>query len=290
MTVRVLIVDDEAVARRRIRRLLAAEPDVTVVGECADGASALKAMAGDKPDIAFLDVQMPELDGFEVIQSVRPSDLPGVVFVTAFDRYALRAFDVQAVDYLLKPFTRERFRTALSRVRARLDRRSHDNLAALLDHVRAARRYPTRVAVRAADRFVVIDWRDVDWVEAADNYVKLHVGAKEFLLRDTLAAVEKQLDPERFARIHRSAIVQLDRIAELHPASHGDADVVLRGGTRLMLSRTWRERVRRLFHLPLTLVAVALTLAYSEGHPRPGSSAVRYHIDGSSSRCYHCKG
>jgi two-component system, LytTR family, response regulator len=247
VTVRVLIVDDEAVARRRIRRLLAAEPDVTVVGECADGASALKAITGDKPDIAFLDVQMPELDGFEVVQSVPPTQLPGVVFVTAFDRYALRAFDVQAIDYLLNPFTRERFRTALSRAVARLDSRSHDNIAALLDHLRAARRYPTRVAVRGADRFIVIDWRDVDWVEAADNYVKLHVGAKEFLVRDTLAAVEKQLDPERFARIHRSVIVQLDRVAELQPASHGDVDVVLRGGTRLVLSRTWRERVHALF-------------------------------------------
>jgi two-component system LytT family response regulator len=247
VTVRVLIVDDEAVARRRIRRLLAAEPDVTVVGECADGASALKAITNDKPHIAFLDVQMPELDGFAVVRSVPSTELPGVVFVTAFDRYALRAFDVHAIDYLLKPFTRERFRTALSRARARLDRRGDDHIAALIDHLHATRRYPTRVAVRAADRFIVIDWRDVDWVEAADNYVKLHVGAKEFLLRDTLAAIEKQLDPERFARIHRSAIVQLDRVAELHPSSHGDVDVVLRGGARLILTRTWRERVQRLF-------------------------------------------
>ena len=248
MTVRVLIVDDEAVARRRMRRLLAAEPDVAIVGECADGASALKAITGDTPDIAFLDVQMPELDGFEVVQSVPEGQLPGVVFVTAFDRYALRAFDVQAIDYLLKPFTRERFRTALSRARARMDSRSRDNLTGLLEHLRGTRRYPARVAVRAADRFVVIDWRDVDWIEAADNYVKLHVGAKEFLVRDTLAAIEKQLDPERFARIHRSAIVQLDRLAELHPAGHGDVEVVLRGGTRLVLSRTWRDRVQRLFH------------------------------------------
>jgi two-component system LytT family response regulator len=247
VTVRVLVVDDEAVARRRIRRLLAAEPDVSVVGECADGASALKAIAGEKPHIVFLDVQMPELDGFEVVQSVPPTELPSVVFVTAFDRYALRAFDVQAIDYLLKPFTRERFRTALSRARARLDTRGDGNIAALVEHLRATNRYPTRLAVRAADRLIVIDWRDVDWLEAADNYVTLHVGAKEFLLRDTLAAIEKRLDPERFARIHRSAIVQLDRIVELHPASHGDVDVVLRGGARLVLSRTWRERVQRLF-------------------------------------------
>jgi two-component system LytT family response regulator len=248
VTARVLIVDDEAVARRRIRRLLAAEPDVTVIGECADGASALRAITTDRPDIVFLDVQMPELDGFEVVQSLSSTELPAVVFVTAFDRYALRAFDVHAIDYLLKPFTRERFRTAVGRARERLDRSANgQNIAALIDHVRAKRRYPVRVAVRTADRFIVIDWRDVDWVEAADNYVKLHVSAKEFLLRDTLASIEKQLDPEQFARIHRSVIVQLDRIAELHPASHGDVDLLLRGGTRLVLSRTWRERVQRLF-------------------------------------------
>jgi two-component system LytT family response regulator len=250
VTIRVLIVDDEAVARRRIRRLLAADPDVSVVGECSDGASALRAITSDKPHIAFLDIQMPEMDGFEVVQSVSSAELPAVVFVTAFDLYALKAFDVHAIDYLLKPFTRERFLTALSRARERLERRGHDDkIAALLDHLRVTRRHPARVAVRAADRFVVIDWREVDWVEAADNYVKLHVGAKEFLLRETLASIDKQLDPERFARIHRSAIVQLDRIVELHPASHGDMDVVLRSGARLMLSRTWRERVQRLFRI-----------------------------------------
>jgi len=250
VSVRVLIVDDEAVARRRVRRLLAADSDIAVVGECADGASALKAIARDRPDIVFLDVQMPELDGFEVVRSVPPADLPGIVFVTAFDRYALQAFDVHAIDYLLKPYTRERFRLALARVRERLARRgADDRMTALLDHLSATRRYPTRVAVRSADHFVVVDWSDVDWVEAADNYVKLHVGAKEYLLRDTLAAIEKQLDPNRFARIHRSAIVQLDRVAELHSATHGDFDVLLRGGTRLTLSRTWGERVQRAFRL-----------------------------------------
>jgi two-component system LytT family response regulator len=250
VSTRVLIVDDEPVARKRIRRLLASEADVTIVGECADGASALKMIAKDKPDIAFLDVQMPELDGFEVVQSIPPAELPGVVFVTAFDRYALRAFDVHAIDYLLKPFTRERFRMALARARERSGGRGRaDDVAALLEHVRATRRHPARVAVRSGDRFVVIDWRDVDWIEAADNYVKLHVGARELLLRDTLASIEKQLDSERFARIQRSAIVQLDRIAEFRPTSHGDVELVLRGGRSLMLTRTWRERVQRLFRL-----------------------------------------
>ena len=250
MTLRVLIVDDESVARRRIRRLLTAEPDVTVVGESADGASALTAIAKSKPDLAFLDVQMPELDGFGVVRSLPPSELPAIVFVTAYDRYALRAFDVQAIDYLLKPFTRERFRTALTRARERLQERARDDrLTRLIDHLGASQHYPARVAVRTGDRFVVINWNDVDWIEAADNYVTLHVGAREYLVRDTLASVEHQLDPERFTRIHRSAIVQLDRIVELHPATHGDVDVVLRDGARLTLTRTWRDGVQRRFTL-----------------------------------------
>jgi two-component system LytT family response regulator len=250
-TLRVLIVDDETVARRRIRRLLATEGDVVIVGECEDGASALSAIAAEKPDVAFLDVQMPELDGFDVVRSIAPTELPAIVFVTAFDQYALQAFDVHAIDYLLKPFTRERFRTALTRARERLlSRTRQGDVDKLIEHLRTTRRYPTRVAVRTTDRYVVVNWADVDWVEAADNYVTLHVGAREYLLRDTLASLEQQLDPERFGRIHRSALVQFDRIAELHPASHGDIDLVLRNGVHLTLTRTWREAFRRYFRLP----------------------------------------
>jgi two-component system, LytTR family, response regulator len=251
MTLRVLIVDDEAAARRRIRRLLASEDAVTVVGECADGVSALAAIDTCKPDVAFLDVQMPELDGFGVVRSLTPAELPALVFVTAYDRYALRAFDVQAIDYLLKPFTRERFRTALTRARDRVHERSKaDRVARLLAHLAATQRYAARVAVRTGDRFVVVDWSDVDWIEAADNYVTLHVGAREYLLRETLTSIERQVDPDRFTRIHRSAIVQLDRIVELHPGTHGDADLVLRNGTHLTLTRTWREGVQRRFAMP----------------------------------------
>jgi two-component system LytT family response regulator len=249
MTVRVLIVDDEVVARRRIRRLLAAERDIVLVGECGDGASALKTIVADKPHIVFLDVQMPELDGFEVVRALAPEELPGVVFVTAFDRYALRAFDVHAVDYLLKPFTRDRFQTALSRARGRLDTPRTgltDHLAPLMDDVGATRPPAARVVVRTGDRFVVIAWDQVDWIEAADNYVTLHVGTREHLLRQTLAALVQQLDPDRFVRVHRSSIVQADRIAELLPGSHGDAEVVLRDGTRVTVSRTWRKNIERL--------------------------------------------
>jgi len=242
VSTRVLIVDDEIVARRRIRRLLAAEADVTIVGECADGRSALDAIAAHHPDIVFLDVQMPELDGFDLVQAL--SAPPAIVFVTAFDRYALKAFDVHAIDYLLKPFSAERFRTALARARTRArDASQAGALSALVEQLRARHRYPARVAVPTGDRIVVVDWADVDWIEAADNYVKLHVGAKEYLLRDTVAALEKTLDPDRFIRVHRSVIVQIDRIAELHPESHGDFTLRLRSGTQLSLSRTFSKKV-----------------------------------------------
>ncbi len=248
MTLRILIVDDESVARRRIRRLLTAEHDVTVIGECGDGGSAIAAIAAEHPDLVFLDVQMPERDGFEVLQAVPPPELPAILFVTAYDRYALRAFDVHAIDFLLKPFTRERFRIALVRARERLERRDRDaGLAALAASLRQRPRYLSRVPVRTGDRIVLVDVTTVDWLEAADNYVRLHVQKREYLLRETLASLESQLDPNRFARIHRSAIVQIDRIAELHPATHGDFDVLLRDGTRLTLSRTWRDRLRGLY-------------------------------------------
>jgi len=248
MTLRALIVDDETVARRRIRRLLTAEPTIVVAGECADGASAVEAMTTERPDVVFLDVQMPELDGFGVLRRLDPAALPAIIFVTAFDAYALRAFDVHAIDYLLKPFTRERFRLALDRARERIRRSTVDaGLASLAVALRSRPRYLSRLPVRAAGRIILVDLATVDWIEAADNYVRLHAGRREYLLRDTLARLEQRLDPERFVRIHRSAIVQVDRVSELHPASHGDMEVVLRNGTVLTLSRTWRDHMQGLF-------------------------------------------
>jgi two-component system LytT family response regulator len=246
MTLRVLVADDEAVARRRIRRYLEPDPSVVVVGESADGAAAVDAIRSLAPDIVFLDVQMPGLDGFAVLHTLAAEALPAVIFVTAFDRYALQAFDQHAVDYLLKPFTRDRFELALSRAKARLERHERDQgLTALLRDVRSAPRHPARVAVPSGERLVVVDWADVDWIGAADNYVTLHVGATELLLRETLTRLEQELDPRQFVRIHRSAVVRIDRIAELYPETHGDFTVRLRDGTRLAMSRTFRDRVER---------------------------------------------
>ena len=246
MTLRVLLVDDEAVARRRMRRYLASHDAFAIAGECADGASALSAIRAERPDIVLLDVQMPELDGFGVLRALAPSELPAIIFVTAFDRYALRAFDLHAIDYLLKPFTRERFALALTRAKERLGGRESDGrLAALVAQLRSSFEGPSRVAVRSRQRIVVIDWADVDWIEAADNYVKLHVGRTEYLLRNTLAAVEKERDERIFVRVHRSAIVQVDRIKELVPETHGDFTLRLRDGAEVTLSRTFRERVEK---------------------------------------------
>jgi two-component system LytT family response regulator len=245
-SLRAFIVDDEAPARRRIRRLLLSEPDVAVTGECGDGASAIEVIIRERPDLVFLDVQMPERDGFDVVAGIRSGDRPPIVFVTAYDRYALRAFEIHAVDYLLKPFTRERFRTALERVRDRIARRAPDSaVEALVRTLRDRQKYRSRVTVKSGGRTHVIDLASVDWIQAADNYVRLHVQSREYLLRETLASLETRLDPARFVRIHRSVIVPVDRVATLTPVSHGDAEVLLRDGTRLAASRTWRDRLRR---------------------------------------------
>ena len=252
MNVRVLIVDDEAVARRRLRRLLQREPDLSIVAECADGAAALRLMVEAAPDLVLLDVQMPELDGFEVLERFPGTQWPAVIFVTAFDRYALRAFDVHAIDYLLKPFSADRFRTAIARARTRLRHRVDDpGLAALVEERRRRPEYLTRLAVPSRGRTVLIDTGSIDWIQAADNYVTVHIDGREHLVRETLGVLERQLDPDRFARIHRSTIVNLDRIAQVEPATHGDGIVQLRDGTRLALSRTRRESVVR-YMVPFT--------------------------------------
>jgi two-component system, LytTR family, response regulator len=250
---RVLVVDDEPLARERVRKLLEQEPAVECIGECADGASAVETIRQQKPDLVFLDVQMPELDGFGVIGEIGGAKMPAVIFVTAHDQFALKAFEVHAVDYLLKPFDRQRFQTALHRALDHLQRRQsgdlNERLGALLASVRpesAAPKYADRFAIKSPGRVMFVKVDDIDWIKAADNYVALHVGAEEHLHRETLAAIETQLAPTKFIRISRSIIVNVDRIQELQPLFHGEYSVILRDGTRLTLSRGYREKLDQL--------------------------------------------
>lgn len=250
MKTRTLIVDDEPLARERLRQLLAGESDIELVGECADGREAVAAIRETSPDLVFLDVQMPELTGFEVLEQVRGGRLPAIVFVTAHDQFALKAFEVHALDYLLKPFDRDRFQTALRRALDHIRRNQagelDQRLSALLRDLKPPARTPDRLAVKSGGRVVLVRVDDIDWVEAADNYVELHVGAESHLHRETMADLEQMLPPARFMRISRSAIVNVDRIKELQPLFHGEYAVILRNGTRLTLSRSYREKLDQL--------------------------------------------
>jgi len=248
--IRALIVDDEPLARERLRTLLAAERDVRVEGECADGDEAVAAIRATAPDLVFLDVQMPGTGGFEVIREVGAERMPFVVFATAYDAFALRAFEVGALDYLLKPFDEERVRTAMERVRERIASggpRLDDGVLALLRGLHAPGAFPERLTVRTGTRYVVVPVADVDWIQAEDNYVRLHVGAATHLMRETLAAMERTLDPRRFVRVHRSTIVNVDRVRSIESWGLGEFLLVLHDGAKLQTSRGYRERVREAF-------------------------------------------
>lgn len=250
--IRVALVDDEPVAREGLRLWLSIEPDITVVGEAGNPAEAVALVLRERPDLLFLDVQMPDGTGFDVIERVGGEHLPEVVFVTAHERHALRAFDLAALDFLLKPVREERFRLALERARRELERgdarEGPARLSALLDHVRAApgsggTRRIERFAVRTRDRFVIVPASEVRWIGAAGNYAELHLAGRAHLVRATLAELETGLDPARWARIHRGTLVRLDVVREVIPATHGDYDVVLEGGETLKLSRRFRGRL-----------------------------------------------
>ena len=248
MPIGVLIVDDEPTARLRLRRLLSEHADVAIVAECADGASAVQAIESGHPDLVLLDIQMPELDGFDVLQALDLPRLPEIIFVSAFDRYALRAFKVHALDYVLKPVEPDRLAEALAHARVRIaDRRPSSGVGRLLRDLTADRPYVTRIPVRTDGRVRVIDVEHIDWCGAADNYVALHCGPHEYLIRDTIAHIERRLDPRHFVRIHRSTIVRIDRIHELRPDLHGDFEVRLKTGTVLSLSRTFRSTMEERF-------------------------------------------
>jgi len=256
MTLRAMIVDDEELARRGLRVLLERTPDVEVIAECVNAREAIEAIQADPPDLVFLDVQMPGQSGFDVIEAVGADHCPYIVFVTAFDEFALRAFDVHALDYLLKPVDEQRFKLALERARSAL-RNAHDGLlgrrlaklAADLGHAPAspaAVQIPDRIPVKTGGRVVVIRVADVDWVKAEHDYVSLYVGTKSWLVRDTIAAIETRFASAGFVRIHRSIIVNVDRVRELRPLEKGEYRVVLQNGVELKLSRNFRAALERL--------------------------------------------
>ncbi|HKR60538.1 MAG TPA: LytTR family DNA-binding domain-containing protein [Pyrinomonadaceae bacterium] len=254
MGLRTLIVDDEPLAREGVRMLLENDPEVTAVHECADGQTAVNTIIGTKPDLVFLDVQMPEMDGFEVLEKVGVDRMPNTIFVTAYDKYALQAFEVHALDYLLKPYTNERFFNALERAKTQIKLRGDDNLnhqlSALLDRLKHGGDRLERLAVNAAGRISFVDVEEIDWIEAADTYVRLHVRRESHLVRGTMSGLEAKLDPHKFLRIHRSAIVNLSRIRELQPLFHGEYVVTLQDGTQLTSGRSYRDKLQPLLKNP----------------------------------------
>jgi len=245
--IRVLLVDDESLAREMLREMLQDDPQVTIVGESCNGHEALEAIRTHSPDLIFLDVQMPELGGFEVLEALG-KDIPRVIFVTAYDQYAVRAFEVHALDYLLKPFDQERFDISWQRARAQIlrdrDGGTDQRILALLEEMKAGNKYLERLVIKASGRIYFLETADIDWIEAEGNYVSVHSAKKAHLLRETISSLEAQLDPKKFLRIHRSSIVRIDRIQELQPWFHGEYRIILQNGTQLTLSRNYRDKLQ----------------------------------------------
>ena len=249
--IRTLIVDDEPLARRGIRAQLDEEADIEIVSECRNGLEAVAAIEEQSPDLVFLDVQMPELDGFGVLEAVGVDRMPVVIFVTAYDQYALRAFEVHALDYLLKPVDAERFASALQRARKQIEHHNvqdlNQRLQSFLDDVQAKQKFTERLVIKSGGRIFFLNVEEIDWIEAADNYVRLHVGRDSHLLRETMNHLEKRLDPDRFLRVHRSRIINIRQIKELQPLFRGEYDIMLQDGTRLESGRGYREKLQKLF-------------------------------------------
>ncbi len=248
--IRTMIIDDEPLARRRVRKLLGADLDFDIIGDCANGREAIQEILAQKPQLVFLDVQMPEINGFDVIEAIGETDLPMVIFVTAYDKYAVRAFEVHAVDYLLKPFDRARFDKAIQQVKLRLRTEDSGELStrtlALLEAFRATTNYLERFIIKTGGRVFFIKTDAIDWLEAEGKYVRIHTGKDSHLLREAIGNIEARLDPKKFLRIHRSHIVNIERIKELESWFHNEYRVILRDGTKLMMSRSCRKRLGEL--------------------------------------------
>lgn len=247
MTIKTVIIDDEALARRRVEQLLAGEPEFEIVGEGESVADAVEVCSEADVDLLFLDVQLPDGSGFDVLKDFPNGQLPAVIFVTAFDQYTIEAFDFHAVDYLLKPFSKERFRQTTERIRSRLDGNNKNEISheirETLDLMTSDAKYLTRLTVNHGGRLIVLLVREIDWIAAFGNYLRVHSKGKTYLLRGTINRMEERLDPDNFVRIHRSTIVRIDCIKEFQPHFGGQYVVVLKDGTKFILSRNYRKQV-----------------------------------------------
>jgi two-component system, LytTR family, response regulator len=253
--IRALIVDDEPLARKFIRRMLKDERDIEVVGEAGNGKDAVATITKHNPDIVFLDVQMPEMDGFAVLESIQADKMPEIIFTTAYEQYAIRAFELHALDYLLKPFDHARFKDAIKHAKDRF-RSEHQQegrlqIGALLESIRNKPEYLERIVIKAGGRITFLNTREINWIEADDKYVHLHTDNVNPMVRQTLSAMEAQLDPKKFRRIHRSTVVNIERIKELQPLFNGEHCVHLMDGTKLTLSRNYKDKLFQLLGKPL---------------------------------------
>jgi two-component system LytT family response regulator len=250
--IKAIIVDDEFLGRERICSLLSKHADIEIVGECVNGREAVEAIQNLKPDLVFLDVQMPKIDGFEVVEIIGTENMPAVIFVTAYDEYAIRAFDINAVDYLLKPFDKERFEKAVERAKREIKRQEspteiRENLRELLTEVKNEPQFLKRIPVKSASGTTFVLTEEIDWIAASGHYLELHTGNKTHLIREKLSVIETKLDPQIFMRIHRSTIVNFDRIKSLHPMFNGDQLVILKDGRELNLSRNYYDKLKLRF-------------------------------------------
>jgi two-component system, LytTR family, response regulator len=247
--IRVCVIDDEPIACRKIQRMLKDDPEIETVGVCSNGEEARKAIEKLLPDLVFLDVQMPEMDGFEVLKSLNVEKMPHVIFVTAYDHYAIRAFEVHALDYLLKPFDRKRFQEALNHGKTQIgqdrNRTNKSELKALLEEMKTAPRYLERLVIKSHGKVFFLKTDAIDWIEAQGKYELVHAGQESHLIREGMGKLESELDPKKFVRIHKSTIVNIDRIEHLQPLFHGDFRAFLRNGTTLTVSRRHREKLEK---------------------------------------------
>ncbi len=245
--IRTLIIDDVPLARDRLKRCLADDAEIEIVGECDNGEKAVADIRSLAPDLIFLDVQMPALDGFGVLEALRGERAPVVIFVTAYNEYAIQAFEVNALDYLLKPVDFERLNKAVVRAKARLAQLNRDDhfdsrVRAMLEDIKTGSKYIKRLTIKLTGRTILLPTDEIDWIETHGNYMKVHAGRESHLIRATMQSLETKLNPEKFVRVHRSAIVNVEKIKEIYPRSNGDQDLVLQNGRQLMLSRNYRDK------------------------------------------------